>query len=371
MSPNSRARLRLLVLFGGRSSEHGVSCLSARNVVAAADPARYELITVGITTSGRWTLVDGVPQSSGPATMPAVGEEGATVTVVQTHKGPRLLAVGDDGSSEDLGPVDVCFPVLHGSYGEDGTVQGMLASQGVPYVGADVTSSAIAMDKPRLKALLGAAGLPQIAYSAVSWEAWQQQPAATTAALGAELGYPMFTKPARQGSSIGISRCEDGDGLAVGLADAFAYDRVAVVEQALTAPREIECGVLGNSAAEVTRPGETVHRGVFYDFDAKYHEPVELRCPADVPEAVQQRCMDYARRAYATIGARGMARVDFFYLEAEQTLLVNELNTIPGLTASSMFPPLWAAEGMEFPAVVDRLVALALEAAEGPARFPP
>jgi D-alanine-D-alanine ligase len=376
--------IRVLVLFGGRSSEHEISCLSARGVLSAIDRQRYLVTTVGITRDGRWTLVDGVPPTP-DGVLPCVADDGDTVALVQTRKGPRLVRFRSSLASptvaagrpelvtgEDLGPVDVCFPVLHGPYGEDGTVQGLLASLGVAYVGADVASSAIAIDKSATKSVFKARGLPQGPYLVVRRQAWDDDAGATLAEAEAGLGYPMFTKPARQGSSIGIRRVADRGELVAGIEEAFEYDRVAIVEQALVGVRELECGVLGNAVIEVTRPGETVHTGPgFYDFEAKYRLPVRLRCPADVPEEIARQCMAYAREAYLSIGARGMARVDFFYDERAGRVLVNEINTIPGLTPTSMFPPVWAAEGVEFRALIDRLLDLALEAAQAERRFAP
>ncbi|MGH8887268.1 MAG: D-alanine--D-alanine ligase family protein [Egibacteraceae bacterium] len=381
----SHIRTRVLVLFGGRSSEHEISCLSARGVLGAIDRERYLVTTVGITRDGRWTLVDGVAPTRAHA-MPSVPEDGDTVALVQTRKGHHLVRFHPASASrltedvdpealvigEDLGPIDVCFPVLHGPYGEDGTVQGLLASIGVPYVGADVASSAIAIDKSAVKRVFSACGLPQTPYLTVRRQAWEDDRAAVLDGIERTLAFPLFTKPARQGSSIGIRKARDRDELAAGIEEAFGYDRVAIVERGLEGIRELECGVLGNAVVEVTRPGEAVHVGpAFYDYEAKYVSPVELRCPADVPADVAQTCMAYAREAYLAIGARGMARVDFFYDERTGEVLVNEINTIPGLTLASMFPPVWAAEGLEFRDLIDRLLDLALEAAQAERRYAP
>jgi D-alanine-D-alanine ligase len=361
--------LRVLVLFGGRSAEHEISCLSARNVLGALRAGRHEVTTVGITREGRWTLTD-VPDTPKDV-LPGVDDEGETVALLSTRKGPALVAFPDDGAPYELGPVDVCFPVLHGPYGEDGTVQGLLASHGVPYVGADVASSAIGVDKRQMKRVFEVAGLPQIPYVPVTRSSWERERAGTIRALEDILEYPLFTKPARQGSSIGIARCADRDELVAGVEEAFAYDRVAIVEQAVTGARELECGVLGNVDVEVTPPGEIVTGHEFYDFEGKYlDEELILRCPADVAADVQARCQEYARRAFQAIGARGMARVDFFYLD-DGRILLNEINTIPGFTPASMYPRVWAAQGVDGPELVDRLLGLALEAAESDARFAP
>jgi D-alanine-D-alanine ligase len=368
---SEKAQTRVLVLFGGRSSEHEVSCLSARGVLWAIDADAYDVISVGITRDGRWTMMPlGVP-STREGTLPSVPEDGAPVTLATTAEGTVLLELAPDGPI-DHGRIDVCFPVLHGPYGEDGTIQGYLASVGVPYVGADVAASAIAVDKRQMKHVFAAAGLPQVAHDVVMRHDWDRDRDGEVARIEDALTYPLFTKPARQGSSIGISRATDTAGLVAGIEDALAYDRVVIVEHGLEGIRELECGVIGNDDIEVTPPGETIHTGVqFYDYDAKYLEPVELRCPADVPAAIAEACQAHAAAAYRAIGARGMARVDFFYDTAGGQLLVNEINTIPGLTPQSMFPPVWQAAGLEFKDLIDRLLALALEASAADSRFAP
>ncbi len=355
-------RLRVLVLFGGRSAEHEVSCLSARSVLATLDPDRYLVTTVGITRQGRWTLVNGVAETP-DGTLPKVGDDGDTVALVQTRKGPRLVRFGDtpvvdadpaggaSGTSafpgQDLGPVDVCFPVLHGPYGEDGTVQGLLSSAGVPYVGADVASSAVGIDKRQMKNVFAARGLPQVPYVAVARPDWEADRDAVLAEVEAALAYPLFSKPARQGSSIGIRRCPDRDELVAGVEEAFDFDRMAIVERGLTGVREIECGVIGNAEVEVTPPGEVSTSHEFYDFEGKYlDDALVLRCPARVPAEVADTCSRYAREAYLAIGCRGMARVDFFYDEPAGQVYVNEINTIPGFTPASMFPYVWQTQGL-------------------------
>jgi D-alanine-D-alanine ligase len=363
---------RVLVLFGGRSSEHAVSCLSARGVLWAIDQHAYEVIPIGITRDGRWIrMPDGVP-STRQGTLPSVPDDGAPVALVATTEGTILVELVGD-RTVDHGLIDVCFPVLHGPYGEDGTIQGHLASLGVPYVGADVAASAIAVDKRQMKHVFAAAGLPQVAHDVVMRRDWDTASQAELDRIEAALPYPVFTKPARQGSSIGITRATDRAGLAAGIVEALEYDRVVIVERGLDGIRELECGVIGNDEVQVTPPGETIHTGAsFYDFDAKYLEPVELRCPADVPDQIIESCRAYAAAAYRAIGARGMARVDFFYLPgAEQPLLVNEINTIPGLTPQSMFPPVWEAAGLPFRELIDRLLQLAIEASATDARYAP
>jgi D-alanine-D-alanine ligase len=364
-------RLRVLVLFGGRSAEHEVSCLSARSVLGAIDRQRYEVTTVGVTRDGRWTLVDGVPEARVGA-LPAVTGDGDTVALVQTRKGPRLVRFSDGFDGSELGPVDVCFPVLHGPYGEDGTVQGLLASYGIPYVGADVASSAVGIDKRQMKNVFKARGLPQVPHLAVRRPVWEADRGPVLDDIEAALSYPVFTKPARQGSSVGIRKCRTRDEVLEGIEEAFGYDRVAVVEEGIEGVRELECGVLGNAEIAVSRPGEIITTHDFYDYEGKYlDEGVDLRCPADVPDDVARTCREYAREAYLAIGCRGMARVDMFYREERGEVLVNEINTIPGFTPVSMFPYVWAQEGLAYPALIDRLLELAIAAARSTARYAP
>lgn len=366
-------RTRVLVLFGGRSSEHEVSCLSARSVLDALDRDRYLVTTVGITRAGRWTLLDGVPDAPEGA-MPSVPEDGESVALVQNRKGEvRLVRFrDDDAAGEEIDTIDVCFPVLHGPYGEDGTVQGLLATLGVPYVGAGVAASAVGIDKRQQKDLLTARGLPQVAHRSVRRSRWNADPDGVLDDVEwAVPGYPLFTKPACQGSSVGITKVTDRGELAAGIEAALAYDRVVLVEQGLTDVRELECGVLGNAEIEVTPPGEVVTAHDFYDYEAKYLDAVDLRCPADVPDEIAERCRDLARRAYEAIGARGMARVDFFYRPDGGEVLVNEVNTIPGFTPVSMYPYAWSTVGLDYGSLLDRLLDLAFESARTEACYAP
>jgi D-alanine-D-alanine ligase len=356
---------RVLVLFGGRSSEHEVSCLSARSVLAAIDRDRYEVLPVGITRDGRWTLTDGTIETPPGRPLPEVDDAGPTVALVGTRRGPLLVELDDDaGTSRVVSGVDVVFPVLHGPFGEDGTVQGLLTTVGVPFVGADVTGSSIGVDKAAMKAAFAAAGLRQGAYATVHQARWDAAPEDVAAELEAELPYPWFTKPARQGSSIGISKVSAREGLGEALAEAFRYDPVVVVERGFDAPRELEVGVLGVADLAVTAPGEIRPSHEFYDFEAKYLDDSELVIPAEVSAEVAARIDEVARAAYRAIGCRGMARVDFFLVGdgGVDDLHINEINTIPGFTPNSMFPRLWDAEGLAYPALVDRLLELAFEA---------
>ncbi len=351
--------IRVLLLYGGRSAEHEISCLSARSVLEVIDRDRYEVTTVGITRDGRWTLTDGDIVTPAGADLPSVPDDGPTVGLVGGRHGPRLVTLddADDGRTEAavIGPVDVAFPLMHGPWGEDGTVQGMLATVGVPYVGADVTASSIGIDKAAMKASFAADGLPQGGYLAVHRSRWEHDPDGVATELDAAFGAPWFTKPARQGSSIGISKVKRLADLAPAMAAAYAHDDVVVIEEGIEGARELEVGVLGHETLAVTRPGEIVSSHEFYDFEAKYLDASELLIPADVPDDVARSTDRLARRAFRAINCRGLARVDFFATN-DGRVVVNEINTIPGFTPSSMFPRLWAAEGLDYRGLVDRLL---------------
>jgi len=349
---------RILVLFGGRSAEHPVSCLSARSVLAALAGTSHEVLAVGIARDGRWTLTDGDIPPVVDGRLPEVDGAGPTAGLVVGPAGPELVVFDADGGVAARHAPDVAFPVLHGPGGEDGTVQGLLATVGLPYVGADVAASAIAIDKGAMKGRFRLHGLPQVAYVAFDMHRWRRDRDAVMAELR-HVPAPWFVKPARQGSSIGISRVEDEAGLAAAIAVAAEHDDRLVVEEAIERPRELELGVLERDGhVEVSCVGEIVPVNRFYDFDAKYLTPSRLDVPADVDPATAAALEEVARRAFAAIGGRGMARVDCF-LAPDGRLLLNEINTIPGFTEASMFPRVWAASGLAFPDLVDRLLAAA------------
>ncbi|MFL6271744.1 MAG: D-alanine--D-alanine ligase family protein [Actinomycetes bacterium] len=347
------ARTRLAILYGGRSAEHQVSVVSARSVMEALDPDRFEVVPIAITREGAWLLPDRSPLelTASDGAMPEVEPAGRAVAV-RPERG--LAEVGP-------GPVDVVFPILHGPFGEDGTVQGLFELADLPYVGSGVLASALAMDKAMAKVVLAAAGLPQAPYLVVPERDWRADPGRVAGTVADRLAYPVFTKPARLGSSIGITKVKTPDALATGLAAAFAHDTKALVEQGVTA-RELECGVLGNDAPEASVVGEVVPGHEFYDFEAKYlDESLKLEIPAPVPGAVRDRVRELSLRAFQALDCEGFARVDFFYEEATGRVLLNEVNTIPGFTPKSMFPMLWAASGLSYPDLVARLVDLAVE----------
>ena len=351
-------RTRIAVIYGGRSSEHGVSVVSAGSVLAALDPEKYDVIPVGITPSGQWMLTDATPASlqiSG-RTLPEV-EKGTAVVLPPDPTSHALVALEPGAAVQFLESVDVVFPVLHGRFGEDGTIQGMLEMAGIPYVGAGVFASAAGMDKEFTKILLRNAGLDVgdfvvlrrgQRYSAVDLH---------------RLGLPVFVKPARSGSSVGITKVTDWADLAGAVDFAFEHDSKALVEAAVVG-REIECGVLeddeGRPEASVPAEIRLVRGHDWYDFEAKYlDDACEFDVPADVSPEVTARIQDAARRAFVALDCSGLARVDFF-VTPDDVVIVNEINTMPGFTHISMFPRVWAASGVDYPTLVDRLVAAAL-----------
>lgn len=359
------SRTRLAVVFGGRSTEHAISCISASSILTAVDRERYDVVAVGITPEGRWVLAP-----DDPALLALSGRELPSVKDGQAVALPGDPTAGGLVPLEDgpglLGRVDVVFPVLHGPYGEDGTLQGLLEMAGVPYVGSGVLASAAAMDKAVAKKLLAAAGIavaPAVVVRAQRWAADRNGVVDEVRALG----LPVFVKPARGGSSIGISKVSDLADLPTAVEDALRCDPKVLVEAGVVG-REIECGILEDAEGrpEASVPAEVrVSPGyAFYDFEAKYLNAAEPEIPADLPEDVAAAVQELARRAYDALDCEGLARVDFF-VGPEGDLTVNEVNTMPGFTATSMFPRMWAASGVDYPALVDRLVQAALRRGTG------
>ena len=351
-------RTRVLVLFGGRSAEHEISCISARSVMDALDPERFEVIPVGITREGRWQVMAGppaLPVETGR--MPEVIEGSGTSVELSAHGATREV-VGADGSRAS---VDVVFPVLHGPMGEDGAVQGMLELADAPYVGAGVLGSAVGMDKAVQKVLFAAAGLPVVPSEMVREPEWQEDPEGV-GARAAALGYPVFVKPATLGSSVGITKVHEPAELDAAMAESFRYARKAVVERGIEDAREIECAVLGNDDPVASVCGEIVPKGhEFYDYASKYLDAdgAQLLIPADLPAGTAQRIQQMAVSAFRAIECWGMARVDFFV--RDEQLWVNEVNTIPGFTSISMYPKLWEASGLPYRELIERLIELAVE----------
>jgi D-alanine-D-alanine ligase len=352
-------RRRVVVLFGGRSAEHEISCISARSVIDALDPERHEVIAVGITRAGRWHVLPSAPAlPSETGHMPEVTEgDGAPADLVEGLGRSRELVVADGSRTQ----IDVVFPVLHGPYGEDGATQGLLELAGVPFVGAGVLGSAIGMDKAVQKVLFRDAGLPVVAYEVVREPEWDEDPEGVAARVKA-LGYPVFAKPATLGSSVGISKVHSDDALAPALGDAFRYARKAVVEEAIEGAREIECAVLGNDDPVASVAGEIAPRGhEFYDYDAKYLDAhgADLLIPAPLAGPQLATIQRMAVTAFRAAECAGMARVDFFVRGDE--IWLNEINTIPGFTSISMYPKLWEASGLPYPELVERLLDLAVD----------
>jgi D-alanine-D-alanine ligase len=360
------SRTRIAVVFGGRSTEHAISCVSAGSVLAALDRDRYDVVAVGITPDGRWVL-----GPDDPALLAISGRELPAVKDGRSVALPGDPTVGGLVPLEDgpalLGQVDVVFPVLHGPYGEDGTVQGLLEMAGVPYVGSGVLASAAAMDKAVAKKLLAAAGIPVTSAVVLRRQEWEDDAAACTRRARA-LELPVFVKPARGGSSIGITKVTAWDDLAPAVQDALRCDPKILVEAAAVA-REVECGVLederGRPEASVPAEIRVVGDYEFYDFEAKYLDAAtELTVPADLPADVTEALQEMSRAAFVALDCEGLARVDFFVAD-DGGLTVNEVNTMPGFTPSSMFPRMWAASGLDYPALVDRLVSTALRRGTG------
>jgi D-alanine-D-alanine ligase len=352
-------KLRVALLFGGRSAEHDVSLMSAANVYRALDPARYEVVLIAVARTGEWMLSP-LPGGRFPSQVPA---DGPLVTLLPGGGGRLLVASREGAAIEPPAPVDVIFPVLHGPFGEDGSVQGLAELAGVPFVGASVFASAAAMDKDAAKRLLRDAGLPIPRFRVVTLA-----DAPSFAELTAELGRPLFVKPARLGSSVGVGKAHTTEEFAAALAEAFRHDRKVLIEECMRG-REVECGVLEDADGTLTTslPGEIVptNRYAFYTYEAKYldeHGAV-LKVPADLPKAVVKRVRDLSVRAFRALGCEAMARVDFF-LRPDMSVIVNEVNTIPGFTNISMYPLAFKASGVSYSELVDRLILHALSRAK-------
>jgi len=348
-------KLRVGVVFGGRSGEHEVSLVSATSVLQALDRDRYEVIPIGITPDGKWI-------SSGDALRllkEKAGLDEQPERFLAPEPNRRALLALDGAQSEGL---DVVFPVLHGTFGEDGTVQGLFELAGIPYVGAGVLGSALGLDKIVQKQLFAEAGLPITRYAWALARECREAPLRVAARMQRSLRYPMFVKPANTGSSVGITKAHTRKELLDGIGIAARFDRKVIVEQGVADIREIECAVLGNDAPEVSVPGEVVPSNEFYDYDAKYVDGKSLAIiPARLPAAVTRRIREIAGRAFRVLDCSGMARVDFFVTRRHHRIILNEINTIPGFTSISMYPKLWEASGLPYPRLLDRLIQLALD----------
>jgi D-alanine-D-alanine ligase len=357
-----KKKLRVGILFGGRSGEHEVSLTSATSVLKALDPDKYEVVLIGITRDGGWRW--GAPAGETDAkALRDVLDQGKPVTPSVDPSHPGLVPLDSPSSSAGSGGnvVDVIFPVLHGTFGEDGTVQGVLELAGIPYVGAGVLGSAAGMDKDVMKRLFRDAGLPVVPWVLALRGEWEREPAHVRRQIEREIGYPLFVKPANLGSSVGISRVAQARKLAAALDLAAEYDRKILVEKAVDA-REIECSVLGNDRPQASVPGEVIPINEFYDYEAKYiKEGSELIIPAKLTPRQTKQVREFSVRAFQAIDGAGMARVDFLLDRRTGRVFVNEINTIPGFTPISMYPKMWEASGIPYPKLVDRLIELACE----------
>lgn len=371
-------KLRIGVIYGGRSSEHEVSLASAASVLANLDRSRYIPVPIRIDRDGRWTIADRPPTTIAaseviakarqePARGPRTGREAYLIphpgeeTLLTIERNAGDAATGRENAYVAGLGLDVVFPVLHGPYGEDGTVQGLLELANVPYIGSGVLASAVGMDKAMMKVCFAARGLPIVKHLVAWRDEWERDPQAVASRVEAELGLPVFVKPANLGSSVGVSKAGDRGALERAIALAAQYDQKIVIEEAVPAAREIECSVIGNARPEASVPGEILPSREFYDYEAKYLEESPTLVPAPLDEAETARVRQLAVEAFLAVEASGYARVDLLVSRETGAILVNEINTIPGFTTISMFPKLWEATGLPYPALLDRLVELAFE----------
>lgn len=360
------SRTLVALVFGGRSDEHAISCATAASVLRALDRERYDVVPVGITREGHWVLVDDDPEALDirDGQLPAVTDTGRRVIVPLGGVEHEWTWVDDGGGVHALGEVDVVFPLLHGPFGEDGTIQGLLELADLPYVGCGVLASAAMMDKHVMKVIFVGAGLPVGPYALITDRQWATDRAAALEAASA-LRFPVFVKPARAGSSVGVFKVDRPEDLEVAIEKARDHDPKVLVEQGIQG-REIECGVLGGRGSappRISECGEIVVSGGhdFYDFEAKYLDEasVQITAPADISEEVRDEIHRIAARAFEAADAEGLSRVDCF-VTTDGEVVLNEINTMPGFTPYSMYPQAWAASGMTYPELVDELISLAL-----------
>ena len=376
-------KLRVGILFGGRSGEHEVSLLSAASVVNAIDKSKYEVVPIGITKEGRWLTAQhaerllhgeeheerhlraGDPEATPGAAVLATGEDVLVPPVPETALAPLQGHAAEGGRSSAI-EVDVIFPVLHGTFGEDGTIQGLLELADIAYVGAGVLGSAAGMDKDVMKRLFAAAGLPIVKHVTLLRSQWEDDPKGVRKLVEKKLKYPVFVKPANLGSSVGITKAHDRKELGPCLEEAAKFDRKLIVEEGVGGAkhkaRELECSVLGNDRPEASIVGEVVPGKEFYDYEAKYlSEGSQLHIPAKITKKEMKQVQEMAVRAFQAVDGCGLSRVDFLMDPKSRKIFVNEINTMPGFTSISMYPKLWAASGVEYPQLIDRLIRLGLE----------
>lgn len=366
MNAGPDSKIKVGVIFGGRSGEHEVSLVSANSIMKALSPDKYEVIPVGITRQGSW-MVGVKPEAlleysknktGGCLAFAGTASGKASLNCDPANKGLMLL---DKQRSGEQIKLDVLFPIIHGTYGEDGTLQGMLELADLPYVGCGVLASAVGMDKTFSKRLFHEAGIAVAPYKEVLRSRWRTSQASVIEEIESSLGYPCFVKPVNSGSSVGISKAKNREGLIEAMEMAARYDRKILIEAHIDG-REIEVSVLGNDAPIASLPGEIVPCNEFYDYTAKYiDDRSELKIPADLSPELTEKIREAAVKAYKALDCAGMARVDFFLERKTGNIIINEINTIPGFTSVSMYPKLWEATGISYPELVDRLVELAIE----------
>ncbi|WP_400164085.1 D-alanine--D-alanine ligase [Brevibacillus sp. TJ4] len=356
----NREKIRLGIIYGGKSSEHEVSLRTALSVIKAVDAAKYEVIPVFVSLEGKWirgeALTGQLPETIAPLRL----TDGST-DKAEASAGKSLAKSAVASPFTLSQDVDVIFPVIHGPNGEDGTIQGLLELANLPYVGTGVMASAVGMDKWMMKTVFAQVGLPQVNYIGLLRSQWEKERDTTMDRIEQELGYPCFVKPANMGSSVGISKAKNRAELAQALELAARFDRRLIVEEFVKA-RELEIGVLGNEELVTSVVGEVIASKEFYDYEAKYKGAgTELQIPAQVPEHVAEEIAQIAKKAFQALDASGLSRVDFFWNEENDKLYINEVNTMPGFTPHSMYPLLFQAAGISYPELIDRLVRLAIE----------
>jgi len=354
-------KIRVGLIFGGRSGEHEVSFCSASSIIKAIDKDKYTVVPIGITKEGRWIS----PQDSELALQSGKIEGKSTVILLNDPSGRALVRIDNNqrlDKSLALERLDLIFPVLHGPYGEDGTVQGLLELADIPYVGAGVAASAISMDKDLMKIIFQQRGLPILKWMTIKRKEWQKDKEKILSLVQDDFEYPLFVKPTNLGSSIGITKVHKKEEMEKAIDLASSYDRKILIEEGLEEVREIECSVLGNDEPRASVVGEVRPAGEFYDYDSKYiDKETQLIVPADLPDGVSRKVQEIALHAFKAVDAAGMARVDFFVSKKENKIYLSEINTIPGFTSVSMYPRLWEASGISYPDLIDQLIQLALE----------
>jgi D-alanine-D-alanine ligase len=353
-------KLRVGVIFGGRSGEHEISLRSAESIINAIDKNKYEVVPIGITKEGRWLISERATALLPQAVMNSESPEAVAIIGDPTRRGLTRLN-GDNTNALLTEPLDVIFPVLHGTYGEDGTIQGLLEMAGVAYVGSGVLGSAAGMDKIVMKQLFERAGLAVAKYEWFLRSAWEEDPGAVIKKLVRLLSFPLFVKPANLGSSVGISKAKNKEELRGAINDAVRYDRKVIVERGIEG-REVEVSVLGNDDPVASLPGEIISGHEFYDYEDKYiDDTARTVIPAKLSKKTVERVQRDAVTAFRAVDAAGLSRVDFFIEQGSGKVITNEINTMPGFTSISMFPKLWEASGISYNALIDRLIDLAIE----------